>query len=68
MAQARQELARVERDLAAGRDPFQDGVVVPIPGGPVGPLLLQWAESLKNRNARDDRSRVMRHLVTDSGG
>jgi hypothetical protein len=39
--------------------------VVPIPGGPVGPLLLQWAESLKNRNARDDRSRVTRHLVPE---
>src|SRR3954467_3304995 len=58
MFQARQELARVEREMAAGRDPFPEAIVAPTPAGTVGTLLRQWAETLKNRNARDDRSRI----------
>jgi hypothetical protein len=58
--QARQELARVERELQAGRDPFPEPVLVPQPAATAGPLLRQWAETLKNRNARDDRSRLSR--------
>jgi integrase len=65
--QARQELARVERDAAAGRDPFPETAIVPLPGGSAGPLLRQWAETLKNRNARDDRSRITRYLVPQFG-
>ena len=67
MFQARQELARVEREVAAGRDPFPDPIVVPVPGGLAGPLLRQWAGTLMNRNARDDRSRITRYLVPEFG-
>src|SRR5262245_60466828 len=64
MFQARQEPARVERELAAGRDPFrQEAVLVPAQAGSAGPLLRQWAGTLKNRNARDDRSRTTRYLL-----
>src|SRR4051812_11272681 len=65
--QARQELARVEREVAAGRDPFPETVVVPFAAESVGSLLRQWAETLKNRNARDDRSRVTRYLLPTFG-
>jgi integrase len=65
--QARQEAARVEREVAAGRDPFPDAIVVPSAGGAAGPLLRQWADTLKNRNARDDRSRITRHLDPEFG-
>ena len=67
MFQARQELARIERDVAAGRDPFPEAIVVPLPTSSAGPLLRQWAEALKNRNARDDRSRIARHLIPTFG-
>jgi hypothetical protein len=67
MPQARQELARVEREVAAGRDPFPETIVMPSQGGAAGPLLRQWAETLKNRNARDDRSRLARHLIPEFG-
>jgi integrase len=62
MFQARQELARVERELAAGADPFSRATVAPLPAGTAGTLLIQWADTLKNRNARDDRSRITRYL------
>lgn len=62
--QARQELARVERDLAAGKDPFA-GVRVP---EAMKPVLERWRDGLANRNADDDRSRIDRHLVPKFGG
>jgi integrase len=65
LPQARQEAARVEREIAAGRDPFPEGIPVAVPGGVAGPLLQQWAGMLKNRNARDDRSRITRHLLPE---
>jgi hypothetical protein len=64
---ARQEAARVEREVAAGRDPFPDTVVVPAATGGAGALIRQWKETLKNRNARDDRSRIARHLIPTFG-
>ncbi|HMC94477.1 MAG TPA: hypothetical protein VKO16_06865, partial [Polyangia bacterium] len=57
--QATQELARVEREVAAGRDPFPERVAP----SSIRPLLDQWGKSLKNRNADDDRSRTKRQLV-----
>ncbi len=63
--QAKQELARVERELAAGRDPFPGPAVVP---AAVKPLLESWRDSLANRNAADDRSKVKKHLVPKFGG
>src|SRR6478609_5943086 len=63
MPQARQELARVERDLTAGRDPF---AVVRAPEV-VGPLLERFKKALTNRNAQDDRSRIDHHLVRRFG-
>jgi integrase len=58
--QATQELARVERELAAGRDPFPGPAVVP---AAVKPLMENWRDSLTNRSAADDRSRIDRHLI-----
>ena len=61
--QATQELARVEREVAAGRDPFPERVAP----SSIRPLLDQWGKSLKNRNADDDRSRTKRQLVPRFG-
>ena len=61
--QAIQQLARVERDLAAGKNPF----AVVRPPELMGPLLRRWRDGLTNRNADDDRSRVDRHLVPKFG-
>lgn len=63
MRQARQELARVERDLSAGKDPFA-GVRAP---EAMKPLLERWQDGLTNRNADDDRSRIDRHLIPKFG-
>ena len=65
--QARDEVARVERELAAGRDPFEEVVIVPGTVGAVAPLIKQWMDSLTNRNARDDQSRATRHLLPRFG-
>jgi integrase len=64
MFQARQELARVERELAAGRDPFPEPEVVkkPEPVETVGQLLDRWSGALDNRSADDDRSRVRTYV------
>jgi integrase len=67
MFQARQELARVEREVQAGRDPFPEPLIVSLAAGTAGPLLQQWSETLKNRNARDDRSRITRYLLPTFG-
>jgi len=67
MLQARQELARVERDVAAGCEPFPEKAIVPLPSGSAGPLLRQWSETPKNRNALDDRSRISRYLLPTFG-
>ena len=61
--QAIQELARIEREVAAGRDPFPERVA----STPIKALLDQWGKSLKNRNADDDRSRTKRQLVPRFG-
>src|SRR4029077_9844511 len=53
----------VERDLAAGRDPF---AVVRVPEA-VRALLERWRDGLANRNADDDRSRIDRHLMPKFG-
>ena len=63
MPQAKQELARVERDLTAGRDPF---AVMRAPEV-VGPLLERFKQALTNRNAQDDRSRIDHHLMQRFG-
>jgi len=60
--QARKYLAQIEARVAAGKigieeAPDSDAVLL------AGELLEQWAETLSNRNARDDRSRVKLHLV-----
>lgn len=57
LVDARQELARVERELAAGRDPF--AVIVK---EAIGALLNRWKEGLSNRSAEDDRSRITNYL------
>jgi integrase len=57
--QAADELARIKRELAAGRDPFPDPVAAP---DTIRSLMADWAEGLTNRNAGDDRSRITRHL------
>src|SRR4029079_16917572 len=54
MAQARQRLAEVERDLAAGKDPFAPAVAAQV----VGPLMERWRGGLTNRSKGDDRSRI----------
>jgi integrase len=58
--QARQEAARVEREVAAGRDPFPTLAIVP---SATAELLDQWKKSLTNRNAVNDRSIVTNHLA-----
>ncbi len=57
--EAKQELARVERELFAGRDPY------PPAAAPtkLGQLLEQWRDSLDNRSARDDKSRLNKHVI-----
>ncbi len=61
--QALQELARVERDLATGKDPFPKQVMPTA----VKALLEGWAEGLTNRNASNDRTIVRKHLVPRFG-
>jgi integrase len=61
---ARQEAARIEREIAAGRNPFPGRTVV---AGPAGTLLDQWAKGLTNRNAASDRNLVANHLVPPFG-
>jgi integrase len=58
--QARQEAARVERDVRARKDPFPGPAIVP---GAAKLLLQKWADGLKNRNASNDRAMVTRHLM-----
>jgi integrase len=64
--QARQQLARVERELAGGCNPFPGPVVV-TPVRTVRTLLERWRDGLRNRSARDDRSRINRHLLPRFG-
>ena len=59
MPGARQEAARIEREIAAGRDPFPGPAVVP---GSVGALMDEWSKSLTNRNASNDRAMVRNHV------
>jgi integrase len=56
---ARDELARVERDVAEGRDPFPAAAAPTL----LGPLLEQWRDSLTNRSSDDDRSRLRKHVL-----
>jgi len=62
--QARQEAARVEREIAAGRDPFPGPRIVP---SGTGDLLDRWAKGLTNRNAPNDRTMVTKHLLPQFG-
>ncbi|HZL18146.1 MAG TPA: tyrosine-type recombinase/integrase [Polyangia bacterium] len=62
--QARQEAARVERAVGAGHDPFPGPAIVP---GTARGRLEQWAKSLRNRNAANDRSMVTKHLIPPFG-
>lgn len=57
--EAKQELARVEREVAAGNDPFPTAEATK----KVGELLQQYMASLDNRSARDDRSRLKNHVI-----
>lgn len=61
MAQARQMLAQIESNIAAGRT----GIVKPAPEKelPSRDLMREWASSLSNRNAVDDRQRLERHVL-----
>jgi integrase len=63
-AQARQILAHIEARVAAGKV----GLEVPAPKAevkqpPSRELMRQWAATLTNRNAKDDRQRLERHLL-----
>ena len=58
--QARQYLAQIEARVAKGKVGIREVVQAPL----AGPLLEEWAESLTNRNARDDRNRMKKHLLT----
>ncbi len=57
--EAKQELARIEREVQAGRDPFPP----PAPVKAVGALLEQFRDGLTNRSAVDDRCRINLHLL-----
>lgn len=57
--EAKEEQARVEREVAAGRDPFPAAAAPTL----LGPLLAQWTASLTNRSADDDRSRLTKHVL-----
>jgi len=58
--QARKYLARVEARVAAGKV----GIEEDVPDAPLaGALMDQWAETLANRNAADDRNRLKKHLL-----
>ena len=59
MPAARQQAAVVEREIAAGRDPFPGPGIVP---DSVGTLIDRWAAGLGNRNASNDRAMVKNHL------
>jgi integrase len=57
--QARKYLAQVEARVARGKIGIEEQVVVPL----AGKLMEDWAETLINRNARDDRGRLKKHLL-----
>lgn len=60
------ERLRVNRELAAGRDPYPEVIEPQAPAG-TRALLEKWAAGLKNRNASNDRTIVNRHLVPQFG-
>lgn len=62
-AAARQFLAQIEANIANG----QAGLVGPSTSPMCGPLMRQWADGLRNRNASDDRSRLERHVLPRFG-
>lgn len=61
MAQARQMLAQIEANIASGRV----GIAKAQPDKPQPSceLMRDWAASLRNRNATDDRQRLERHVL-----
>lgn len=61
--QATDELARIERALDKGEDPFP----VRIEPTAVKVQMEKWAASLENRNAPSDRTIVMKHLIPRFG-
>lgn len=52
-------LAQVEARVAKGKIGVEEVVVTPL----AGELLEQWAATLANRNANDDRGRMKNHLL-----
>jgi integrase len=52
-------LAQIEARVANGKIGIEEPVEVPL----AGVLLEQWAETLTNRNAEDDRRRMKKHLL-----
>lgn len=58
-AQAKQYLAQIEARIANGLI----GIEVPKVEPRCGELMDRWASSLRNRNARDDQTRLQRHVV-----
>jgi len=61
--QAIDELARIERALGKGEDPFP----VRVEPTAVKGQMEKWATSLENRNASSDRTIVMKHLIPRFG-
>ena len=56
---ARQLLAQIESNIAKGRA----GLVELSTSPSCGPLMEEWASGLHNRSARDDRTRLTRHVL-----
>lgn len=56
--QARRYLAQVEARIASGKVGIEAASAAPL----VGSLMDDWAKSLVNRNARDDKRRLEKHL------
>ncbi len=58
-AQAEAILREIEARIARGRVGIDEPRAIPM----AGPLLDDWDKSLANRNAKDDRTRLRRHVV-----
>lgn len=63
-AQARQMLVQVEARIAQGKV----GIEAPKKEPPSREIMREWAASLTNRNAVDDRQRLERHVLPVFGG
>jgi integrase len=56
---ARKYLAQVEARVGKGKIGIKEDVIAPL----AGKLMEDWAETLTNRNAKDDRNRLKKHLL-----